>query len=323
MGILTKLDRVRSASSAPGKNIRIGVIGGAGRMGSFLLSVFQKAGYRNLCLSDVSGEAGKVADSLGVQIVENNTALAEQCDMTIVSVLPMDSTPKVIDEVGPSIKENALLMHQTSIQSPGAEAMKNFPRCSHMGIHIMSQPGANLSLKNTNVVLIPEKEDDVWTDRIKQIFFKTKAKLYLADAASHDKLLALIHGQGHLSVLLAGYVMATACGQFGITMDQLSQIQTQGFLLGMLNLGRMVSSNNPQIYSDIQSHNPYTAQVRELFREGLDYFCSATESGELDPFRRAFEQMTAFYGIDRANWAKQASDDLISTMNPYPGDTKF
>jgi|GEM_PF-6234424 len=316
MPALTRLNRLKSGGALVNRDLRIGVIGGAGRMGSFLLRVFSGAGIKRLYLSDISPAAKNRAEELGVGYVGSNEELASECDITVVSVLPIGSTPDVIARVGPNIKKGGLLMHQTSVQSPGAQAMEAFGQCSHIGLHIMSQPEDDISLRNKNVILLPGKDEYDWERTVRAVFSGTRARLFRTDAITHDIMLALIHVQGHMSGLLSGFVLSKAAGLHGISADQLTQIQTQGFLLGMLGLGRMVSSRNPRIYLDIQRDNPFAPGIRQLFLDGLYYLTGAIERNDERAFRLFFEELAGFYGLDAADRAKRASDAMIRKMRP-------
>ena len=127
--------RLRVAAEAgPGRrgkpegtdNFPIGIIGGAGGMGRWFASFFQKEGYT----VHVSGEG------IGLRPAE----MAAACPVVIVSV-PIGVTQAVIGEVGPHMKQDSLLMDLTSLKAGPVRAMLEASASEVIGLPPAVRPG--------------------------------------------------------------------------------------------------------------------------------------------------------------------------------------
>jgi len=117
----------------------VAVIGGHGAMGRCMAELFADLGHP-------------------VMIADLDTALtatdaASVADVVIVSV-PMDVTESVIREVGPRVREDALLMDVTSIKVEPVKTMLETCRASVVGTHPLFGPTVH-SLQGQRVVLCP------------------------------------------------------------------------------------------------------------------------------------------------------------------------
>jgi prephenate dehydrogenase len=303
----------QTSSGAIDKTKRIGIIGGGGKMGEFFVRICKERGWHNLCFADTNQEAAKrMNEKHGLEPIPA-AALARECDITIVSV-PIKNTEKVIDQVGPHIKADALFAHFTSIQGPALRAMQQFPQCEHLGIHIMAAPSNNVTLKNTNVILVPEAEGGSWFHYIQGFFGETEARVSVMDANKHDLTTALLQAQVHLNNFLFGYVLRKARRDWQIELKDLDALQTPLFLLSKLALGRMFASGNPGLYADIQMHNPEVLKVLGLFQKGVSSFLDIIKTKDEASFRTMFERTSRYFGDYHSIWSKLDSDELLKNI---------
>ena len=103
----------------------VAIIGGAGAMGR--------------CVAELFGDLGHT-----VMIADLDTRLtpaeaAAVADVVVMSV-PIDVTVDVIRELGPRVREDALLMDVTSIKAAPLRAMLDCSRASVVGTHPLSAP---------------------------------------------------------------------------------------------------------------------------------------------------------------------------------------
>jgi len=135
-GDLMKMAKMQILSKTPAsllsndKTKRIGVIGGAGKMGSYFLRICANLGYHNLVFPDIDDSLSeKITNELNIQRINIET-LVRESDVVIVSV-GIEKTVDLINQVGPMVKTGALFSHFTSVQGPTMEAMKLFGQCAH------------------------------------------------------------------------------------------------------------------------------------------------------------------------------------------------
>ena len=106
----------------------ISIVGGRGKMGSLFAEGFVDEGYEVLV-----SDAG----------CTNNIKLAEQGDVVIISV-PLKKTEEVIRQVGPHVRERALLTDLSSVKMKPVAAMLQHSQAEIIGGHPLFESDADL-----------------------------------------------------------------------------------------------------------------------------------------------------------------------------------
>ena len=145
---------------------KIGIVGGAGRMGQWALTLFSSLGYKNLFYHGRNRNE-EVERSTGVKFVDSKKGIAEVSDLLIVSV-PISKTIEVIDEVGPFVGDDMIFADFTSVKRKACEAMGKFSK-RVVGIHPMFKETVR-DLKNKNIVLTPLDGESKDVDFLKKMF---------------------------------------------------------------------------------------------------------------------------------------------------------
>jgi len=296
------------------KTKHIGVIGGAGKMGTYFLKICKNLGYSNLHIADPNAQAAKKLAGEHGLIQEQNADLAKHCDITIVSV-PIAKTIGVVNEVGPAVKPGSLFAHFTSIQSPALNEMKKYAQCEIMGIHIMAAPSNDLTLENVNIALVSEQEGP-WFNFMRQFLSETGANMIKVGAADHDLLTAIVQANVHLNMFLFGYVLRKVRKQFGIELKDIEMLQTPLFQFIKFNMGRICFSKNPDLYADIQMENPQVENILTLLKDGVTKFQDIIQKKDRGGFNGMFDRMLNYFGPYRSAWTKKESDEFVKKFEP-------
>ena len=96
----------------------VGIVGGTGKMGSWFAGLLGQSGSKVF-------RVGRRTDLTPAQV-------AQQCDVVVISV-PIADTVRVIQEVGPLVSENGVLMDLTSVKKGPVEAMLRYSRAEIVG----------------------------------------------------------------------------------------------------------------------------------------------------------------------------------------------
>ena len=120
------------------KELEIGIIGGTGGIGRWFVDFFEKEGYT----VHVSGRR------TGMDMDE----MAQKCQVVIVSV-PIGVTTQVIEQVGPKMKKESLLMDFTSLKEEPVKAMLECSSSEVMGCHPLFGPDVS-SIEGQNIVFL-------------------------------------------------------------------------------------------------------------------------------------------------------------------------
>lgn len=240
------------------KPFEIGIIGGTGGIGRWFADFFRGEG----CIVHVSGR--KTGMSLG--------DMARICGVVIVSV-PINATMAVIQEIGPLMKEDALLMDFTSLKGGPVRAMLASSRSEVMGCHPLFGPDVP-SMDGLNIVLCPARIDR-WKGWPENVFRKGGAHVFETTPEKHDEMMAVIQALNHLDTI----VMGLALRETGIDPDELKKFATPIFNTKLAIIGK-VCATNPRLYADIITGNPDISRITAIYERSLSRLKETIEKND-------------------------------------------
>ena len=235
-----------------------GIIG-AGAEGSHLGEVLKSAGL-DVVISDIDREKAKmIAGEKRFEVISDPRELARSCDIVFYSV-PIEVTPRVIEETAPEVRENSAIVDLTSVKAKAVEAMQKYgtQKPGIFSMHLMYRP--TVSPWGQNVAMIPIRPTK-WYSRLEQIFKKAKANVSsLESATEHDELMSIIQ----VLAQTTGYTFLKVVQSLSKErpIEQIERFSTLLFRLVMESSGRIVSNpNGGNMYGSIQTENPLTLDV--------------------------------------------------------------
>jgi len=250
------------------KDIQIGIIGGTGGMGRIFADLFRREGYR----VQVSGRKS------GPDI----TAMAEECQVIIVSV-PIGITVEIIEQIGPLMKKDALLMDFTSLKTEPIKAMLQSSPAEVIGLHPLFGPGV-ASIAGYTIVICPARGER-WIAWVRGIFTKQGAILIETTPERHDELMALVQALNHLNSITMGMMLK----QWGIDLAELARFATPIFNT-KLAIIREIFTNNPRLYAEIITLNPHIQKILELYENTLADIKSLIDKKDTQALTRLLEE---------------------------------
>ncbi len=269
----------------------IALIGGHGQMGALLVRLFGDMGHR-------------------VLIVDRDTALtatsaAAQADVVVISV-PIDTTDRVIREVGPHLRDDALLMDITSIKDAPVATMLASTRASVVGTHPMFGPGVS-SLQGQRVVVCRAR-GDVWADWVVNTFSARGLAVTEATPMQHDRAMSVVQVLTHVQTQVLGLTLA----KLGVPLDETLPFTSPAYLLELYVAARHFAQD-PLLYGPIEMRNPGTPAVTRAFRDAADELGAVLANGDQAAFTALFENVRAFFGAF-ADEAVEQSGFLIDRI---------
>jgi len=234
--------------------LKVAIIGGAGRMGRWLVNYFAKKGHE-VTISDTKHEEAKiVAQSTGARLARNNIEAVKEAEMTILST-PIDVTPNVLREISGKIQSSAVVVEISSLKS---QVLPELERMAARGvktlsIHPLFGPGVTETAEE-KIALVPVSDPSSELKLAKVIF--PKAELIVVDVEEHDKSMALALSLPHFMNI----VFASVIGQEDINV--LKKLGGTTFALQLV-LSEGVMSEDPSLYASIQMDNKFTEQILE------------------------------------------------------------
>jgi chorismate mutase/prephenate dehydrogenase len=271
------------------------IIGGHGQMGALLARLFADMGHR-------------------VLIVDRDTSLtaqgaAAQADVVVVSV-PIEETERVIRDVGPHLRESAMLMDVTSIKEAPMAAMLESTRASVVGTHPMFGPGVH-SLQGQRVVVCRAR-GDAWAEWVVNTFTARGLTVSEATPQQHDRAMSVVQVLTHFQTQVLGVTLA----KLGVPLDETLRFTSPAYLLELYVAARHFAQD-PRLYGSIEMRNPGTGAVTTAFRQAADELASVLASGDQAAFSALFEDVRDFFGAFAAEATEQSSfliDRIVERM---------
>lgn len=218
--------------------MRIGLIGGKGRMGSWFKRFFEKQGLEVL-----------IGDKEGPPPEE----LAKEVEVLILSV-PISEMETLIKRVGPFLKEENLLMDFASLKSLPLKWMLESTKSEIIGAHPLFGPKAQIYERLT-ICLCPVRTKR-WLSPIKQVFERGGLKVIITSPEEHDRNMAIVQALHHLSNL----TMASLLKKWGVSRD----FFTLGFKKRLDTL-LPILEEDPDLYWKIMRENPFFEEAKRAF----------------------------------------------------------
>ena len=252
----------------------IAIIGGEGGMGRSLNTLFSDLGH------EVSS-----AD-IGTELRPEDAAAT--ADVVIISV-PIRETRGVIEQIGPLVRKDALLMDVTSIKTDPMEAMLESTEASVLGTHPMFGPGVN-TYQGQRVVLCRGRGDE-WFDWARQMFAARGLLITEASAAEHDSMMAIVQVLHHFKTQVLGLALSRS----GPPLEETLRFTSPAYLLETYVAGRHFAQS-PELYGPIEMLNPDSQRVIAIFRDAAADLARILANQDQEAFDALFAEVRAFFG---------------------------
>lgn len=250
------------------EDIPIGIIGGTGGMGRIFAGLFRQEGYT----VHVAGR------TTGLDI----PTMAETCQVVIVSV-PIGITVEIIEQIGPHMHKDALLMDLTSLKAEPIKAMLLASPSEVIGLHPLFGPGAD-SIAGHTIVLCPARTAG-WLDWVRDILKKQGATVIETTPERHDEVMALVQVLNHLNSITMGMIMK----EWGADLAELEKFTTP-ILTTKLAIIKELFTNNPRLYAEIITLNPHIDKILALYKKTLSEVTSVIKRGDTESFTELMEE---------------------------------
>lgn len=263
--------------------------------GSYRREAFQKPLIQNICIVGAKGEMGKWLVSFfknaGFNILEIdlNSNLEEKKQIknsdTIIFSVPMRNIESSARELKEFIEEGSLIVENCSVKSHGLSKLKEiFPNSNPnnnyevLGIHTMFGPDIS-SLKGNNIIITKTPSSSERAKALEDIFYKYGANLHHASIEEHDKTTAFLQALCQFFALGLADVMHSIDDK---TLNNLKYFLTPNSERSLTSVSRVLSQSK-ELTEDLQTENPYSKEIRELFINNLSSINkSLTEKEELN-----------------------------------------
>ncbi|MEA2037873.1 MAG: prephenate dehydrogenase/arogenate dehydrogenase family protein [Nanoarchaeota archaeon] len=269
----------------------IGIIGGTGKLGQWFKKFFEKNNCKVLIASRKTELTTKEC--------------ASKADIVIISV-PIKTTIDVIKEVGPHVREDALLMDFTSLKQEPVEAMLKHSKAAVIGAHPVFGPSVK-TINNQTVVLCPERPKN-WLDWIKNVLESNGALVRIITPEKHDKMMSVIQGVIHFSTISLAHTLKG----LGIDIRESLHYTSPIYKVRMDMVGRMLNQD-PGLYADIGILNPENNKSINEYMESSKKLQDIIKNKDKEAFVKFFKEGADFLGEFKQE-ATEYSDYIIEQL---------
>ena len=269
----------------------VAIIGGHGRIGRVMARLFGDLGHRLLLVdTDTTLRADEAAAS---------------ADVVVISV-PIDVTESVIREVGPYVREGALLMDVTSVKEAPLRTMLETTPASVVGTHPMFGPSVH-TLQGQRVVICRGR-GDTWADWVAQSFAARGLVITETTATQHDRAMSVVQVLTHFQTQVQGLTLS----RLGLPLAETMPFTSPAYLLELYVAARHFAQD-PALYGSIEMRNPRTAEVTAVFGQSVHDVADILARGDQAAFSRLFDDVRSFFG-DFTTEALEQSSFLIDRI---------
>lgn len=273
---------------------KIVIIGGTGKFGQHMGEMLEE-GNEILISGSSLEKAERIAEKQDWTPGKGEDVV-EEADLVIFSV-PISLTVDLIEDIGPHIKQDALICDVTSVKEKPCEAMQKYSD-EVLGMHPMYAPSN--PPEGQNVVLCPVKGKK-WT-MMEEFWMERNAEVHIATPEEHDRAMAIIQGLTHFTEMV-----------FAQTLSKMNPGEkTEEFASPIYRIisdltGRMLNQQS-ELYESIQLENERNEDMRKAFVESAEEMSEAIGSSELD---RIFDQVSENFDLEGS---QDRSDAFIEFM---------
>ncbi|HDX9646672.1 hypothetical protein B1R38_00275 [Bacillus cereus] len=267
------------------ENEKIIILGGNGLIGRFISELLMKSG-KNLVILDkdkfecnfLRTECEKYYSNLEIivsDVLSDDINYLFSSGDAIVFALPEAACLEVMSSKSHLIKEEVKIINTCSIQSSFFKHAKTFlPNNPLVGINFMFSP--TLPYKGRGVAIVKEENSEVYT-MVKNLIEDNDMVAFEFDPHSHDEKVSLVQALPHILTLS---LISVLSGKHNFSIEELIQLSPPPMQM-MLCLSARLTENSPDVYWDIQKHNPYAENIRA---DVIDSICNLIRIIEGDYF---------------------------------------
>ncbi len=276
-------DRMRRAAGGAGR--RALVIGGAGRMGRWMVSFLASQGY----VVTVADPGGRVD---GAEYVDDWRA-ALDTDVIVVSTPLHVTGPLLVELAGHAPR--GLVFDLGSLKTPLRDGLQALVDAGvhATSVHPMFGPDTRM-LSGRHVIFVDAGVPDA-TAQAHALFADTMASRVTMSIDDHDRLVAYVLGLSH-AVNIAFFTAVAGSGESAARLAEMSSTTFDA----QLDVAGRVAHESPALYYEIQALNAHGGASLDALAAAVDAVRGAVSSGDREAFVALMERGRAWFDGRRA-----------------------
>lgn len=266
------------------------IIGGAGQLGRFFATQFERSGHQ---VSIIEAEDWTHADKV--------FATAE---LVLVAV-PIDVTDAVIQKLS-NLPRNCILADITSIKQQPLSRMLDVHTGPVVGLHPMFGPG--LTQLARQLMLYCDGRDATAYQWVLTQFRLWGCFLRPVDATQHDEVMSIVQALRHFTTFIAGWQLMESKTDLG----QLTAMSSPIYRMELALIGRLFAQE-PELYVDIlikaSRGIDVLQQYQSLYHQAFEWLQAKDRKKLIEQFKKIAE----YFGSWKEDFFNQ-SDTLLEAF---------
>ncbi|MEM2930994.1 MAG: prephenate dehydrogenase/arogenate dehydrogenase family protein [Thermoproteota archaeon] len=290
--------------------VKITVVGGCGAMGKWIVSYLLRLGGFRITVSDPDEiEGAKLVKTMRVEYEKDNRKAVAESDITVVSV-PVEETPGVIAEIAPFMKDGSLLMDIASVKTEAVSAMLKHapPGVELISIHPMFGPRVR-DVKGQVIIVVPVRPGERFS-MIKSFLEEKGAEVVVTTREDHDRMMSIVQGLTHFtSMVFAGVVR-----EMNVDLKHSRKFSSPVYS-ALLPIVYRVICQNPELYAQLQVHNPHVLEVQEAFiTQAVNLYVETKTKNVKGMVEHVASSCRHFASTESSTTLLSMSDRMVSTI---------
>ncbi|MCX8183757.1 MAG: prephenate dehydrogenase/arogenate dehydrogenase family protein, partial [Crenarchaeota archaeon] len=241
--------------------------------------------------------------------IRDSKKAAAESEVVIVSV-PVEKTPQVIAEVAPCMREGSLLMDIASVKTEAVSAMLKHapPGVELVSLHPMFGPRIR-DVKGQVVILIPVRTGK-WLSLVKEFLEEKGFEVVETTVQNHDRMMSIVQGLTHF----ASMVFAGVVREMNVDLKQSRRFSSPVYN-AFLPIVYRVICQNPELYAQLQVHNPHVLDVQEAFiTQAVNLYVETKAKNVKGIVEHVALSCRHFASTESSTTLLSMSDRMVSTM---------
>ncbi len=262
-----------------GKKEDVLIVGGLGGMGRWFAYFLQNQGHR-VAINDI-----KLPGRCGFSYYKDIKSGLKGKSLVVIST-PLAIVPDIIETLT-ELNCNAVVCDIASVKSHIIPAIKKAIEKNIKITSIHPMFGPSCRTLSDKVVCLCDCGSPEANGMIMNIFKNTAVRIINLSFDEHDRLVSYVLGLSHfINVLFIKNLMDS-----GYEFKDLKRIASTTFNAQMETTNSVIKEN-PELYYEIQSLNPYTLDLYKNLTMCMDALMKIVKKGKRDAFKKVFQKGT-------------------------------
>ena len=240
----------------------VAIIGGDGKMGNRFKTLFESKNHK------------VIISSLFTSL--SPIEATKQADIVLISVPIGEITLKIIKEVAPFVKKDAVIMDLTSLKEQETNLMLKYSSSEIIGLHPLFGPNTNFYQQN--IILCPIRCNN-WLPVITNLFQEFQMIVSIATPEEHDHFMAFTQPLTHFHLV----------SFFAFINENINDLEdlkkfSSPVYRTLMDLSSRIIGQDHNLYAEMAFANPYFLKILKDYLKYLSNFIQIFEKKDKENF---------------------------------------